>query len=79
MEGPVGGGKVEGIPFVTDELTLGNAMEHNIPSAYLFGLSFLEEAFGFTLGGLISHAFFRRYTFTLNFDSMKYYLKKDGK
>jgi hypothetical protein len=35
-----------------------------------------EERFGFRMGGLISHAFFRPYAVTFDFLSMTLYLKK---
>jgi membrane protease YdiL (CAAX protease family)/predicted aspartyl protease len=75
-EGPGGGGKVQAIPFITNELTLGNVKERNIPSAYLYGMSFLETAFGFHIGGLISHSFFKHYALTIDFSNMRYYLKR---
>jgi len=77
-EGTGGGGPVQAIPFMADELTLGDAKERNIPSAYLCGMSFLETAFGFHIGGLISHVFFRNYALTLDFTKMRYYLKRKG-
>jgi tetratricopeptide (TPR) repeat protein len=76
-EGLGGGGKVKFIPFVVDELTLGDAKEHNIPGSFSPGASGIENAFGFHIGGLISHGFFKHYAFTLDFDGMRYFLKKE--
>jgi len=74
-EGIGGGGKVKVIPFMVDELSLGDAKEHNIRG--LFTKAFpIEKAFGFRIGGLISHSFFKPYALTLDFMNMKYYLKK---
>ncbi len=75
-EGIGGGGKVKVIPFMVDELTLGDAKEHNIPGLFSPGSSGLENAFGFHIGGLISHGFFKHYTVTIDFINMKYYLKR---
>jgi len=75
-EGLGGGGKVRFIPFVVNELTLGDAKEHNIQGSYLGGGSSLAKAAGFHIGGLISHAFFRHYALTFDFASMRYFLKK---
>jgi predicted aspartyl protease len=75
-EGPGGGGKVQANPFMANELALGIVKEQNIPSAYLHGMSFLETAFGFHIGGLISHAFFKHYALTMDFSNMRYYLKR---
>ena len=76
-EGLGGGGKVKVIPFVVDELTLGDAKEHNIPGSYSGAHDPLEYAFGFHIGGLISHAFFRQYALTFDFVGMRYFLKRN--
>lgn len=73
-EGIGGGGKVTVIPFKVDRLSLGDAVEHNIQGLNTPGPFGLENTFGFRIGGIISHQFFRPYTFTLDFDKMKYYL-----
>jgi hypothetical protein len=36
----------------------------------------LEDALGFHIGGLISHGFFRRYSLTIDFTGMRYFLQK---
>lgn len=74
--GSGGGGKFQAIPFMANELTLGSVKERNIPSAYLYGMSILEKRFGFHIGGLISHSFFRQYALTIDFNNMRYYLKR---
>jgi len=71
-----GGGKVRFVPFVVDELTLGDAREHNIQGSYAGGGFPLEKIFGFHIGGLISHGFFRPYSLTFDFDGMRYFLKR---
>ncbi len=71
-----GGGKIRFIPFVVDELTLGDAGEHNIQGSYVGGGFPLEKALGFHIGGLISHGFFRPYSLTFDFVGMRYFLKR---
>jgi tetratricopeptide (TPR) repeat protein len=78
-EGIGGGGKVKIIPFVVDELTLGDAKEHNIPGLFSPGASGIENAFGFHIGGLISHGFFKHYAITFDFDKMRLFLKEKEK
>lgn len=77
-EGIGGGGKMMSIPFDVEELTLGDAREHNIPGVYGPFPPHLENAFGFHIGGLISHSFFRPYALTLDFTGMRYFLKRKG-
>ncbi len=75
-EGMGGGGAVQVRPFVVDRLTLGNIEEKNVRG--LFGAlpPGFENRFGFLLGGIISHGFFRSYRLTFNFDFMQIYLEK---
>jgi hypothetical protein len=74
-EGVGGGGKVKVIPFVVEELTLGDAKEHNVRGLYT-GAFPLENAFRFRIGGLISHGFFRPYALTFDFVGMRYFLER---
>lgn len=74
-EGMGGGGKTKAVPFVLSELTLGDAREQNIPGVFL-GDSSLEYVFGFRIGGLISHGFFRPYALTFDFARMRLFLKR---
>lgn len=76
-EGLGGGGKIRVIPFVVKELSLGEAKEKNVIGIFT-GAFPLERAFGFRIGGLISHAFFRPYALTLDFRQMRLILKKMG-
>jgi len=69
-EGIGGGGKVEVFPFVVDELSFGEAREKNVRGLFS-GPFTLEEAFGFHIGGLISHGFFRPYAVTFDFHRMR--------
>jgi len=74
-EGIGGGGKVKAIPFKVNKLSLGNTQEENIQGVYLDNFPF-ENAFGFHVGGLISHEFFKNYVLTLDFVGMRYFLKR---
>jgi len=74
-----GGGALKVIPFVVDELTLGDAVEKNIRGSFS-GQFVLENMLGFKIGGIISHGFFRKYSLTFDFIDMKIILvKKDQK
>jgi len=77
-EGIGGGGKVQAIPFMVDTLTLGHAKEQNIRGIYTPNSGGLEKVVGFHIGGLISHAFFRRYSLTFDFVGMRYFLDRRG-
>jgi len=69
-EGVGGGGKVSVFPFAVDDLSFGEARQRNVRG--LFSGPFpLEDAFGFHIGGLISHGFFRSYAVTFDFDRMQ--------
>jgi hypothetical protein len=69
-EGLGGGGKVKVFPFVVDELSFGEAREKNVRGLFS-GPFTLEEAFGFHIGGLISHSFFTPYAVTFDFNRMR--------
>ncbi len=78
-EGIGGGGRVKVIPFIVEELSLGEAKEKNIRGLFVPGRgkkSPLEKIFGFHIGGIISHAFFRNYALTFDFTEMKLYLSR---
>lgn len=74
-EGIGGGGRVKVVPFMVEELTLGGAKEQNVRGIFS-GAFPLESAFGFRIGGIISHGFFRPYALTFDFNSMRLVLKK---
>ncbi len=73
-----GGGKMNIVPIEVDELTLGDACERAIHGAYGAFPPQIERAFGFHIGGLISHEFFRPYALTLDFTGMRYFLDRAG-
>lgn len=74
-EGIGGGGKVKLIPFTVQRLALGEAVQEEIRGLFSGPLP-LGKVFGFSIDGLISHAFFRPYALTLDFDAMKLYLEE---
>lgn len=76
VSGPGGAGEVKAIPFVMEELTFGEAKENNIQGWYGAFPPAFENAFGFRIGGLISHGFFRPYALTLDFAGMRYFLER---
>jgi hypothetical protein len=73
-----GGGEVKVIPFVVEDLALGGATERNISGAAGMFPPQTEYQFGFRIGGLISHQFFRPYTVTLDFSNMRLLLRRTG-
>jgi len=75
-EGVGGGGKVKVIPFVVEELALGEAKGQIIQGLFT-GAFPLENAFGFRIGGLISHGFFRTYALTLDFTGMRLFIRME--
>jgi predicted aspartyl protease len=75
-EGLGGGGRVRTVPFVVNELTLGDAKEHNIRGMFASNTGGLEKVVGFQVGGVIWHGFFRSYAVTFDFAGMRFYLKK---
>ncbi len=64
------------IRFVLDGLALGDASEQRVVSLFGPFPPALETRFGFRIGGLISHEFFRNYAVTFDFDKMQLKLKK---
>ncbi len=76
-EGIGGGGKVRAIPFLVNELTLGDAKEHNVRGIFAPNSEDLEKVVGFHIGGLISHGFFRPYALTFDFARMRFFLNKE--
>ncbi len=65
-----GGGAVGAIPFEVDELSLGEVRQRHVTGIVLDAFP-LERQFGFRIGGLLAHDFFRRYTLTLDFARMQ--------
>jgi len=75
-EGIGGGGKVKVVPFTVKELSLGDATAKDVRGLFT-GAFPLENAFGFRIGGIISHGFFRPYAVTFDFTGMRLVLRKE--
>jgi predicted aspartyl protease len=74
-EGIGGGGRTKAFPIKIDEIALGDVIAKNILGvAGVFPTS-LENKFGFRVGGLLSHSFFKNYAVTIDFQRMKYVLR----
>ena len=71
FEGIGGGGPIEITPFTVDKLTLGGLVQREVPASFAQRPPGMEYAMGFRIGGLISHAFFRPYAVTLDFERMQ--------
>ncbi len=80
IEGTGGGGKVRAVPFVVDEISLGEARAQSITGLLGPFPTALEFGQGFRIAGLISHQFFRPYAVTFDFTNMRLLLAKaEGK
>ena len=75
-----GAGEVREVSFPVKRLTLGVGA-NSISETHIRGIamegsaSILEGKLGFSVGGLISHQFFRKWSLTLDFSAMKLALK----
>lgn len=76
FEAQGGGGPLKVTPFRLDELSLGEATRTNLNGFFGPFPASLEHAFGFRIGGLISHAFFRPYRVTFDFGRMEILLAR---
>ena len=70
-----GGGALSATAFSVGTLALGHAVGQNVPGAAGIFPPSLEHKFGFRIGGLISHAFFRPYALTFDFTRMRLYVR----
>jgi predicted aspartyl protease len=66
-----GGGEVTARPLTVDQLSLGATTEKDIKGFAGVFAPMLEDVFGFRIGGIISHTFFRAYSTTFDFVSMR--------
>ncbi len=69
--GSGGGGEVAFVPFVVEELSLGELRREHVDGAAGPFPPQLEWDLGFHIGGLVSHQFFRPGALTLDFDAMR--------
>jgi hypothetical protein len=69
-----GGGAVTAIPFVAQQVSVGAAVQRDVPGIYTpQGSPF--SLFPFVVWGAISHEFLKHYAFTMDFDAMKLVLQ----
>ena len=71
MEGQGGGGKLKLVPFMVDELSLGEVKGRQIQAFAGVFPPGLEYSLGFRIAGIISHQFFRPYSLTFDFQEMR--------
>lgn len=76
-EGIGGGGRVSIVPFTVNTLTLGPATEHGVAGFLGPFPPSMARLYGFRVGGLISHGFLRHYAMTMDFERMRYFLKRE--
>ena len=67
-----GGGYFNMYPMEIDRLCLGGMCVNNLHGVFGAFPDQLENSFGFTVSGLISHEFFRHCSLTLDFETMNY-------
>jgi hypothetical protein len=77
FEGVGGGGAMKVTPFLLDELRLGEAKQSNVMSFFGPFPESLELRYGFRIGGLVSHTFFRQYAVTFDFTAMRLHLRDE--
>lgn len=76
-EGVGGGGKVSVKRVIVDEVTLGEAREENVVG-FFGAVPNLGKRFGYEIGGIVSHGFFRSYKLTFDFTTMNLILKRSA-
>jgi hypothetical protein len=81
-EGIGGFGKAKEVDIVLDQLTLGTGpnevVEHHVPGSAIKKFGLWGYRFGFWIGGLISHQFFRHYALTLDFVGMRLIVREEN-
>ena len=70
-EGVGGAGKVKIIPFELKELSIGKIKQTDVPAVFGPFPPILEQKYGFRIGGIVSHAFFRPFAITFDFENMR--------
>lgn len=71
-----GGGSVRIIPFRVRRLTLGAAEATDLLGMHGAFPASLERSLGFRIGGIVSHAFFRPWRVTFDFETMRVVLER---
>jgi hypothetical protein len=74
LEGAGGGGKLKVVPYMVHQLSFGHIKEENVPGLY-DGPFPWEYTFGFHLGGMVGHDFFKPYAVTFDFKNMQIFLQ----
>lgn len=72
-----GGGDVQSVPFVAKRVTVGSAVQTDVPGVYTPQGSPLGM-FPFTVWGVISNDFLRSYAYTVDFDAMTIVLARSA-
>jgi Aspartyl protease/Tetratricopeptide repeat len=73
--GAGGAGKLKIVPYTVSELSFGDVQEHSVPGLY-DGPFPWEHTFGFYLTGMVGHDFFKPYTVTFDFQTMRIFLQQ---
>ncbi len=73
--GAGGAGKLKIVPYTVSQLSFGEVQEHNVPGLY-DGPFPWEHTFGFYLAGMVGHDFFKPYTVTFDFQTMRIFLQQ---
>jgi hypothetical protein len=60
--------------FKVDEIALGPLVARDVPSVFGPFPASMEDGLGFRMAGIVSHEFFRRYAFTIDFAEMRFFL-----
>ena len=75
-QGLGGGGYFNTYPMKIDSICLGELCVKKLHGLYGAFPKQIENSFGFKVSGLISHEFFRNYSLTIDFESMKFIVSK---
>jgi hypothetical protein len=79
VEGIGGGGALKAVEFTVPYLSLGGVDARDIQSFLGVFPPTLEYGEGFRIAGIVSHAFFRPYSLTFDFQGMRLFLTKSRK
>ena len=69
-----GAGRTRVSWFMVDSLSMGTLTARQVRGA--LGTIRFRESFGFDAGGIVSHAFFRPYALTFDFEGMRLFLQR---
>jgi len=77
VEGTGDGGTLKIVPYTVRQLSFGDIKRENVPGLY-DGPFPWENMFGFHLGGMVGHDFFKPYAVTLDFQNMQIFFDADA-